>query len=80
MNFSDLNSHHKDTGIAVFLVAVLSDCKEMDLERSNQEASPSAGKNVRVALVTCQTWKCVPMPTSGVWIFLRSLDVICYER
>ena len=32
---------------------------------SNQEASPSAGKNIGVVLVPCCTWKCVPTAISG---------------
>ena len=32
---------------------------------SNQEASPSAGKNTRVVLVPCHTWKSVPAAISG---------------
>ena len=34
--------------------------KETQLRNSSQEASPSAGKNTRVVLLSCCTWKCVP--------------------
>ena len=59
---------------------VLSDSKESELENSNQEASPSAVKNTGIVLATCRTWKCVLQPFLVVWIFLRSLGVICYDR
>ena len=36
------------------------DCKETELGSSDQEASPSASKNV-----PCRVWKCVPTGTSG---------------
>ena len=35
----------------------LPDNKKTELESNNQEASPSAGKNTRVFLVPCPTWK-----------------------
>ena len=59
---------------------VLSDSKESELENSNQEASPSAVKNTGIVLAICCTWKCVLQPFLVVWIFLRSLGVICYDR
>ena len=31
----------------------------------DQEASPSAGKNTEVVLVSCRTRKCVPIAISG---------------
>ena len=40
------------------------DSKETELESSNQEASPSAGKNTGIVLVPCCTWKCVPTAIS----------------
>ena len=43
---------------------VLPDSKETELGSSDEEASPSAGKN----------------GSGSVWIFLRSLSVICYDR
>ena len=41
------------------------DSKETKLVISDQEASPSAGKNTRIVLVPCHTWKCVPTAISG---------------
>ena len=49
--FSDLTCPLKDTGISGHTVPP--DSKETELESSNQEASPSAGKNTRVVLVPC---------------------------
>ena len=46
------------------------DSKETELGSSNQEPSPSAGKNTRVVLVLCHACKCVPRAiSSGVDIF-----------
>ena len=45
---------------------VLPDSKETELGSSDQEASLSAGKNTRIVLVLCYTWKCVPTVISGV--------------
>ena len=39
--------------------------EEMQLGKSNQEASPSAGKNTGVVLVPSCTWKCVPRAFPG---------------
>ena len=41
------------------------DGKENELGSSDQEVSPSAGKNPRIVLVPCRTWKCVPTAISG---------------
>ena len=41
------------------------DSKETELGSSDQEASPSAGKNTATGLVPCRTWKCVPTAISG---------------
>ena len=41
------------------------DSKETELGSSDQEASPSAGKNTGIVLVPCRAWKCVPTATSG---------------
>ena len=41
------------------------DNKEAELGSSDQEASPSAGKNNGVVLVPCRVWKCVPTGISG---------------
>ena len=43
----------------------LRDSKETELESSDQEASPSAGKNSEIVLVPCSTWKCVPTTIFG---------------
>ena len=46
---------------------VLPDSKKTKLQSSNQEASPSAGKNSAIILVSCCAWKCVPtVISSGV--------------
>ena len=39
--------------------------KETKLENSDQEASPSAGKNTGIVLVPYCAWKCVPTAISG---------------
>ena len=44
---------------------MLPDSKEIELRSSDQEASPSAGKNTGIVLVLCCTWKCVPTIISG---------------
>ena len=41
------------------------DSKETKLGSSDQEASPSAGKNAGIVLVPCRAWKCVPTAISG---------------
>ena len=41
------------------------DSKETELGSSNQEASPSVGKNTSVVLVECWAWKCVPTAISS---------------
>ena len=41
------------------------DSKETELGSSDQEASPSAGKNIRIVLVPCHTWKCFPTAISS---------------
>ena len=55
----------ENTGIGVSGYIVLLDSKETELRSSNQEASPSAGKNVRVVLVPCYPWKCVSTDISN---------------
>ena len=45
--------------------AVPPDSKENKFGSSNQEASPSAGKNTGLVLVSCHTWKCVPTTISS---------------
>ena len=41
------------------------DSKETELGSSNQEASPSAGKNTRIVLLPSCAWKCDPTAISG---------------
>ena len=41
------------------------DSKETEHGSSDQEASPLAGKNTRVVLVSCRAWKCVPTAISS---------------
>ena len=41
------------------------DSKDTELGSSDQEASPSGGKNTRIVLVPCCTWNCVPTAISG---------------
>ena len=56
--FSDLTCHLEDTGKGVFLLhSVPPDSKETKFGSSNQEASPSAGKNTVVVLVPCSRMK-----------------------
>ena len=63
--FSDLTCHVGDTGKEFPGCPVLPDGKETKLASSNLEASPSAGKNIRIILVPCSAWKCVPIAISG---------------
>ena len=64
--FSDLNCHLEDTGIGVFSgCTVPPDSKETKLGSSDQEASPSAGKNTGVVLVPCSRMKCIPTSISS---------------
>ena len=44
---------------------VLPDSREIKLGSSDQEASPSAGRNTGIVLVPCRAWKCVPAAISG---------------
>ena len=44
---------------------VVPDSKKTELGSSNQETSPSAGKNTRILLVLCHAWKCVPTAISS---------------
>ena len=72
--FSDLTCHLEDTGMVFSGCTVPSDSKETELGSSDQEASPSAGKNMF-------THGCASLQMFlVVWIFLRSLGVICYDR
>ena len=56
--FPDLTCHLEDTGIGVFTVPP--DSKETELGSSDQEASPSAGKNTGVVLVPCSRMEVRP--------------------
>ena len=59
--FSDLTCH-----LQVFSgCTVPPDGKETKLGSSDEEASPSAGKNTGIVLVPCCSWKCVPTAISG---------------
>ena len=44
---------------------VLPDSKETELGSRDQEASPSAGKNIGVVLVPCSCMKCIPTAISS---------------
>ena len=44
---------------------MLPDSKETELGSRKQEASPSAGKNIKIILKPCQVRKCVPTAISG---------------
>ena len=51
--------------------------KETEFRSSDQEASPSAGKNTGIVLMPCCTWKCVSTAiSSGVDI---SEVHVCHE-
>ena len=55
--------------------------KETEVGSINQEASLSARKNTDVVLVPCSHMGSVSLQLFLlVWIFLRSLGVICYDR
>ena len=66
MAFSDLTCQLEDTEIGVFWLHWAAYSKETKLGGSNQEASPLAGKNTRLALVPCCPWKRLPTAISGV--------------
>ena len=44
---------------------VLPGSRETELGNSDQEASPSAGKNTSIVLVPYCTWNCAPIAISG---------------
>ena len=54
--------------------------KETEFESRDLEASPAAGKNTRVVLVTCCTWKCVPAAISGGADISEVPGCHCYKR
>ena len=59
---------------------LLPDSKETELGSSDQEGSPSAGKNTGTVLVPCHTCGSVSLQVfSMVWIFQGSLGVIFYN-
>ena len=41
------------------------DSKETELGSSDQQVSPSVGKNIGIVLVPCRAWKCGPTAFSG---------------
>ena len=41
------------------------DSRETEFGSSNQEVSPSAGKNAKVVLVPYHVWKCIPTAIPG---------------
>ena len=53
LDFSDLSCHLEDTGRSVFGCTVPPDGNKTKLGSSDQEASPSAGKNTGIVLVPC---------------------------
>ena len=59
---------------------MLPDSQETVLGSSDQEASPSAGKNIRVVLVLCRAWKCVSTAISSGVDISEVPDVIYYNR
>ena len=65
LDLSDLTCHLEDTGVGVTGCTVPPDSKETELGSSDQEASPSTGKNTGIVLVPCYAWKCVPTAISG---------------
>ena len=58
LGFSDLTCHLEDTELVFFGCTVLPDNKETKFGSSDQEASPSTGKNTGVVLVPCCAWTC----------------------
>ena len=63
--FSDLTCHLEYMGSIVFWLHCAADSNEIKLESSNQEASASAGKNIRIVLVPYLLWKCLPTAISS---------------
>ena len=62
---SYLTCHFEDTGIDVSGYTVLPCSNKTKLGSSNQEASPLSGKNAKLVLVPCCTWKYIPTDISG---------------
>ena len=63
--FSDLTCHLQDTVMMFPGCTVPLDSMETELGSSDQELSPSAGKNTGIFLLPCRAWKCVPTAISG---------------
>ena len=59
--FSDLTCHLEDREMFSGCI-VPRDSNKTELENNDQQASPSAGKNIGVVLMSCRAWKCVPCP------------------
>ena len=59
--FTDLTCQLENTRIMFSGCTVLPEV----FGSSNQEACPSPGKNTRIVLVPCHSWKCVPTAISG---------------
>ena len=76
--FSDLTCHLEDTGIGVFWLHCAAWYEETELGSSDLEAFPSAGKSTGVVSVPYSLMEVFLFPV--VWILLRSLGVICYDR
>ena len=58
--FPDLICHLEDTGIGIFWLHCAAYSKKIELGSSDQEASPSAGKNTKVVLVPCSRMEVRP--------------------
>ena len=58
--FPDLTCHLEDAGMVFSGCTVPPDSKETELGSSDQEASPSAGKNTEVVLVPCSRMEVRP--------------------
>ena len=64
--FSDLTFHLEDTGISISGCPVSLDNKETQLgNSSDQESSPSSGKEIGVVLVLCRIKECIPPAISA---------------
>ena len=60
---------------------VLPNSKETELGSSYHDASPTASKNTKIVFVSCIAHGSVSLQLFPVvWVFPRSLGVICYDR
>ena len=75
--FWDLTCHFEDAGIGIFCLHCAAENKETKHGSNDQEAS--RGKNAEIVLVPCLHSAEVQL-FPVVWIFMRSLGVICYNR